>query len=131
MIAFHRHPFAILVFSETRVVRKFCSIPLLVIICILQEATSGCVRVINNVRFDWLEESSTVHDPAADPSRPLLALILTPTRELAIQINNHITAAAKHTHIKVRIVFCIILGGCIANISEILASSTLHYCYRS
>ena len=63
--------------------------------------------MINNVVFDWLEESSTVQDPAADPSRPLLALILTPTRELAIQINNHITIAAKHTDIKVRIVvFC-------------------------
>ena len=36
--------------------------------------------------------------------KPLLALIMTPTRELALQIRNHIQQAAKHTPIQVRIV---------------------------
>ena len=34
-------------------------------------------------------------------SRPLLALIMTPTRELALQIRNHLQQAAKHTYLKV------------------------------
>ncbi len=68
--------------------------------CGLQEGQLGCVRVVNNVTFDWLEEAAVAQcDAAAD--RPLLALILTPTRELAIQVNNHIKAAAKYTDIKV------------------------------
>ena len=46
------------------------------------------------------------HDPCDDVTgeshdRGLLALILTPTRELALQIQHHIRDAAKHTHIKV------------------------------
>ena len=36
------------------------------------------------------------------PKRPLRALILTPTRELAIQVKNHLEAAAKYTVIKVK-----------------------------
>ena len=60
----------------------------------------GCVCVKNNVTFDWLEEA-VPPDSSGDPSHPLLALILTPTRELAIQVNNHIKAAAKYTDVKV------------------------------
>uniref|UniRef100_A0A1B0B7D4 ATP-dependent RNA helicase n=1 Tax=Glossina palpalis gambiensis TaxID=67801 RepID=A0A1B0B7D4_9MUSC len=40
-----------------------------------------------------------------DDSKPLYALILTPTRELAVQIKNHILAAAKYTDIKVAAIF--------------------------
>ncbi|KAB0805561.1 hypothetical protein PPYR_02531 [Photinus pyralis] len=40
-------------------------------------------------------------------SKPLYSLILTPTRELAVQIKNHLTAAAKYTGIQV----AVILGG--------------------
>lgn len=40
-----------------------------------------------------------------DDSKPLYALILTPTRELAVQIKNHIMAAAKYTDIKVAAIF--------------------------
>ena len=56
--------------------------------------------MINNVKFDWLEEET---DPKSitDETRPLLALILTPTRELAIQVSNHIKAASKYTDIQV------------------------------
>lgn len=39
------------------------------------------------------------------PIKPLYALILTPTRELAIQIKNHLTRAAKYTDIKVKLIF--------------------------
>lgn len=37
----------------------------------------------------------------ADKLKPLYALILTPTRELAMQIKNHLVAAAKYTGIKI------------------------------
>lgn len=36
--------------------------------------------------------------------KPLYALVLTPTRELAVQIKNHLTQAAKYTDIKVRLI---------------------------
>lgn len=39
------------------------------------------------------------------PTKPLYALILTPTRELAIQIKNHLTQAAKYTDVKVKLSF--------------------------
>ena len=41
-------------------------------------------------------------EPLEMPKKPLRGLILTPTRELAIQIKNHLEAAAKFTNIKVR-----------------------------
>ncbi|KAK5647351.1 hypothetical protein RI129_002243 [Pyrocoelia pectoralis] len=40
-------------------------------------------------------------------SKPLYALILTPTRELAVQVQNHLTQVAKYTGIQV----AVILGG--------------------
>ncbi|XP_012284459.1 ATP-dependent RNA helicase DDX24 [Orussus abietinus] len=55
----------------------------------------GCVKVIHNVNIDGMQSS---------PSKPLYALILTPTRELAIQIKNHLTKAAKYTDIKIAVV---------------------------
>lgn len=36
--------------------------------------------------------------------KPLYALILTPTRELAMQVKNHLTLAAKYTGIKIALV---------------------------
>ena len=35
--------------------------------------------------------------------RPLLCLIMTPTRELALQIRNHLQQAAKHTALEVHV----------------------------
>ena len=35
--------------------------------------------------------------------RPLLGLIMTPTRELALQIRNHLQQAAKHTPLEVHV----------------------------
>ena len=55
----------------------------------------GCTRVITDVHFE--EPAKT-----ADTSKPLIALILEPTRELAIQVKNHLMAAAKYTDIQVK-----------------------------
>lgn len=52
----------------------------------------GCVRVIDNIKIEEKRNSS---------EKPLYALILTPTRELAIQIKDHLVKAAKYTDIKV------------------------------
>ncbi|XP_033212431.1 ATP-dependent RNA helicase DDX24 isoform X2 [Belonocnema kinseyi] len=58
----------------------------------------GCVKVIDNLK---------VSDVFQDSRKPLYALILTPTRELAIQIKDHLTKAAKYTDIRISV----ILGG--------------------
>lgn len=42
---------------------------------------------------------------AINSSKPLYALILTPTRELAVQVKDHIISAAKYTGIKVTAIF--------------------------
>ncbi|XP_068624916.1 ATP-dependent RNA helicase DDX24 [Battus philenor] len=53
----------------------------------------GCVKVIDNIEMPGRVEVRT--------GKPLYALILTPTRELAIQISRHLIAAAKYTGIKI------------------------------
>ncbi|XP_034826324.1 ATP-dependent RNA helicase DDX24 isoform X1 [Maniola hyperantus] len=53
----------------------------------------GCVKVIDNVEMPGTVVIKT--------GKPLYALILTPTRELAMQISRHLIAAAKYTGIKV------------------------------
>ncbi|KAG5324186.1 DDX24 helicase, partial [Acromyrmex heyeri] len=58
----------------------------------------NCVNIVNDKKLD---------DCHNIPTKPLYALILTPTRELAIQIKNHLTQAAKYTDIKIAVV----LGG--------------------
>ncbi|XP_034940551.1 ATP-dependent RNA helicase DDX24 [Chelonus insularis] len=58
----------------------------------------GCVKVIDNLD---LEEDN---NETKAIKKPLYALILTPTRELAIQIKNHLTKAAKYTDIKIAVV---------------------------
>ncbi|KZC07676.1 ATP-dependent RNA helicase DDX24 [Dufourea novaeangliae] len=60
----------------------------------VNETNIGCVRVINNIEIN-------------KPQKPLYALILTPTRELAVQIKDHLTKAAKYTDINIAVV----LGG--------------------
>ena len=49
--------------------------------------------------------TSISHDPTPDKhvgyNGKLIALVLTPTRELALQVHSHITAAVKYTSIKV------------------------------
>ncbi|XP_070165605.1 ATP-dependent RNA helicase DDX24 [Polyergus mexicanus] len=60
--------------------------------------SKNCVHVMKDIKLD---------DCQNIPIKPLYALILTPTRELAIQIKNHLTQAAKYTDIKI----AVILGG--------------------
>jgi len=81
------------------------------------DATSGCVRVVNDVKFDFdvdIEEPVAVIEPnrKVKKQKPvkkgkLRGLVLTPTRELAVQVKNHIEAIAKYTDIKV----VVIVGG--------------------
>lgn len=56
--------------------------------------TTGCVKVLENVEFDFNDETHTVD---SHKKRPLLGLVLTPTRELAVQVKHHIDAVAKFT----------------------------------
>ncbi|XP_063897514.1 ATP-dependent RNA helicase DDX24 [Helicoverpa armigera] len=53
----------------------------------------GCVKVVDNIEIPGHVSVKT--------GKPLFALILTPTRELAIQISRHLIAAAKYTGIRV------------------------------
>ncbi|XP_030922165.1 ATP-dependent RNA helicase DDX24 [Geospiza fortis] len=73
--------------------------------------TKGCVRVLENVEFDSNDETLTV---GSDKNRPLLGLVLTPTRELAVQVKHHIDAVAKFTGIKT----AILVGGMAAQKQE-------------
>jgi ATP-dependent RNA helicase DDX24/MAK5 len=57
--------------------------------------------------LEFKEKQSTISENNGDQntqnSRHLMALILSPTRELAKQIVEHLTAVAKYTDIKVEI----------------------------
>ncbi|XP_045160625.2 ATP-dependent RNA helicase DDX24-like [Mercenaria mercenaria] len=63
----------------------------------LQNDDIGCVKVIKDVDFSWLKEPEVKKQAATHPP----ALILEPTRELAIQVRNHLRAAAQYTDISV------------------------------
>lgn len=52
----------------------------------------GCAQVVSDV---------SPHNTKGYPESKLYALVLTPTRELAIQVHRHLTSAAKYTGIKV------------------------------
>ncbi|KAK2826080.1 hypothetical protein Q5P01_020294 [Channa striata] len=67
----------------------------------------GCVQVIDNVKFDFDPALEAEEKTAGGQSRPLLGLVLTPTRELAVQVKHHIDAVAKFTDIKT----AILVGG--------------------
>ncbi|XP_042864614.1 ATP-dependent RNA helicase DDX24-like [Penaeus japonicus] len=60
----------------------------------------GCVRVIKDVSFDFLNEDRVKRYPR----RKLRALIITPTRELAVQVNSHLLAVLVNTDIKTAVV---------------------------
>ena len=53
---------------------------------------------------DTADSTTTATAADDEPESPLAALILTPTRELALQITRHLNAVAKFTNIKVMIV---------------------------
>ena len=66
---------------------------------------------MNNVDFSWMEEGDEPGEAETKPEAPvrkserktgpLHGLILTPTRELAIQVKDHLEQACAHTDIKV------------------------------
>lgn len=61
---------------------------------------------INNFpQYSDEDESSNEIDTGGEHKNPLYALILTPTRELAVQVKDHLVAAAKYTNIKIAAVF--------------------------
>ncbi|XP_010002032.1 PREDICTED: ATP-dependent RNA helicase DDX24 [Chaetura pelagica] len=66
--------------------------------------TTGYVKVLENFEFDSGDKTHTV---GSHKKRPLLGLVLTPTRELAVQVKHHIDAVAKFTGIKT----AILVGG--------------------
>ncbi|XP_051662571.1 ATP-dependent RNA helicase DDX24 [Manacus candei] len=74
-------------------------------------STTGCVKVLENVEFDSGDKTQTVD---SHKKRPLLGLVLTPTRELAVQVKHHIDAVAKFTGIKT----AILVGGMAAQKQE-------------
>ncbi|XP_043643042.1 ATP-dependent RNA helicase DDX24 [Drosophila teissieri] len=51
------------------------------------------------------EEESDTEEQAQRIQTPLYGLVLTPTRELAVQVKNHLVAAAKYTGIRVAAIF--------------------------
>jgi len=52
----------------------------------------GCAQVVSDV---------SPNNTKGYPESKLYALVLTPTRELAMQVHRHLTSAAKYTGIKV------------------------------
>ncbi|XP_035751907.1 ATP-dependent RNA helicase DDX24 [Egretta garzetta] len=73
--------------------------------------TTGCVKVLENIEFD---SGDKTHAVGSHKKRPLLGLVLTPTRELAVQVKHHIDAVAKFTGIKT----AILVGGMAAQKQE-------------
>ncbi|NXT17439.1 DDX24 helicase, partial [Syrrhaptes paradoxus] len=73
--------------------------------------TTGCVKVLENFEFNSSDET---HNVVSHEKRPLLGLVLTPTRELAVQVKHHIDAVAKFTGIKT----AILVGGMAAQKQE-------------
>ncbi|XP_062432447.1 ATP-dependent RNA helicase DDX24 [Rhea pennata] len=71
--------------------------------------TTGHVKVLKNAEFDSVDKTLGSHR-----KRPLLGLVLTPTRELAVQVKHHIDAVARFTGIKT----AILVGGMAAQKQE-------------
>ncbi|XP_069593326.1 ATP-dependent RNA helicase DDX24 [Ranitomeya imitator] len=66
-------------------------------------STIGCVKVVKDVdiNFNFAPREPA---PRSDNKRPLLGLVVTPTRELAVQVKHHMDAVAQFTGIKAAIV---------------------------
>lgn len=67
------------------------------------DGTAQCVKVIDNMTTGFPSVGKTNSKSKYVP-KPLFALILTPTRELAVQISQHLKAASKYTTISVSVV---------------------------
>lgn len=57
----------------------------------------GCVQVIENATFGFEHTVEEKEEAAAGRRQPLLGLVLTPTRELAVQVKHHFDAITKFT----------------------------------
>ncbi|XP_072284285.1 ATP-dependent RNA helicase DDX24 [Pyxicephalus adspersus] len=68
-----------------------------------ESSTLGCVKVVEDVDINFNSTASESSDECYK-KRPLLGLVVTPTRELAVQVKHHIDAVAKFTGIKTAIV---------------------------
>ena len=82
-------------------------IPILTHILVQKAAQETVLEMKSNEDDDTAESCIPETDTGIvsdEVKKPLLALIMTPTRELALQIRNHIQQAAKHTPIQVHIV---------------------------
>lgn len=70
----------------------------------------GIMDLMGQTKGQEFENHSTMcayegkRDHCSIPIKPLYALILTPTRELAVQIKNHLDKAAQYTNVKIAIV---------------------------
>ncbi|NXR15494.1 DDX24 helicase, partial [Semnornis frantzii] len=73
--------------------------------------TTGCAKVLENFESGSGNETRSA---TFNKKRPLLGLVLTPTRELAVQVKHHIDAVAKFTGIKT----AILVGGMAAQKQE-------------
>ncbi|NXN27753.1 DDX24 helicase, partial [Nycticryphes semicollaris] len=73
--------------------------------------STGCEKVLENFEF---ESGDNAHTLGSHKKRPLLGLVLTPTRELAVQVKHHIDAVARFTGIKT----AILVGGMAAQKQE-------------
>lgn len=71
----------------------------------------GCVKVIDNIDF------ASIQQPMERKTK-LRALIITPTRELAVQIEKHLKAVAKYTGVTIALV----IGGMAAPKQERILS---------
>ena len=77
-----------------------------------EEGTEGgCVKVVNDVAFDFSDEGEFFAPPMElfetvknSRGKRLRALVLTPTRELAMQVKAHMERAASFTDIRVAVV---------------------------
>ncbi|KAM8807666.1 ATP-dependent RNA helicase DDX24 [Eudromia elegans] len=73
--------------------------------------TTGHVKVPKSTEFDSKDKTETL---GSHRRKPLLGLVLTPTRELAVQVKHHIDAVARFTGIKT----AILVGGMAAQKQE-------------
>lgn len=57
----------------------------------------GCVKVIEDAEFFAAAGERSTTKSQANQKQPLLGLVLTPTRELAVQVKHHVDAVAQFT----------------------------------
>ncbi|XP_018414896.1 PREDICTED: ATP-dependent RNA helicase DDX24 [Nanorana parkeri] len=68
-----------------------------------ESSALGCVKIIEDVDINF-NPTASISSPQPCQKRPLLGLVVTPTRELAVQVKHHIDAVAKFTGIRTAIV---------------------------